>query len=131
MLEAALVGLERDEQVEDGTPVLHPDAAARGEGAPVAHPFDLVDDRHGGVAGQHEIGVQRVRPAPLHRTRGGNECLRHDQPAEHAPTSVVRRSAPEDVALDAFEIKRGDEIVDAVHGLRSNMEAVPFFGPCI
>ena len=34
---------------------------AGGEGAPVADPLDVVDDRHGRVTGPQEVGVQRVQ----------------------------------------------------------------------
>ena len=52
--------LEARLEVEDGPAVLDGDDATGGERSAVADPVDLVEDRHGGVAGAEEVGVQRV-----------------------------------------------------------------------
>ncbi len=75
VVEAALLDLERGGHGEDRLAMLDGDDAAGGEALAVADAVDLVDDRHRGIAGAHEIGVQgmdgaaarrcgRRRPAP-------------------------------------------------------------------
>ena len=70
VLEAACVELERRRQREDRLAVLDGDHPAGGERAAVAHPVDLVEDRHRRVAGPEEVRVQRV-DAAVRRARCG------------------------------------------------------------
>ena len=57
--------------------VLDGDDPPCGEALAVADAIDLVQDRHGGVAGAEEVGVQRVDEAGrvVHRAGGGHEGL--------------------------------------------------------
>ena len=68
VVEARLVGVERHRHGEDRLPVLDRDHAPGGEALAVADAVDLVDDRHLGIAGQQEIGVQGMR------RRGRRRC---------------------------------------------------------
>ena len=92
VLEALLGHLEARLQVEDGLAVLDGHHAAGGERAAVADAVDLVEDRHGGVTGPQEVGVERVhRPARLHRAGGGHEGLARHLAAEHPLAVLVGR----------------------------------------
>src|SRR6516164_308759 len=63
MAHAGLVAVKRHRHGVNRLSVLDRDHAPRGEALAVADAVDLVDDRHLGVAGEQEIGVQRVRQA--------------------------------------------------------------------
>ena len=78
-------------QVEDRLAVLDRHDAAGGEAAAVADAVDLVEDRHGRVAGPQEVGVQRVHePAAfVDRAGGGDERLAGHLAAEHALAVLV------------------------------------------
>src|SRR5262249_16384979 len=64
MAHPGLVAVERHRHGEDRLPVLDRDHAPGGEALAVADAVDLVDDRHLGIAGEQEIGVQRVWRPP-------------------------------------------------------------------
>ena len=113
VVEALLGDVERGRQVEDGLPVLDGHDPAGGERAPVADAVDLVEDRHGGVAGAQEVGVQRVhRPVVVDGAGGGDEGLAGHLAAEHPLALLVGADAPEDVDLDGLEVEQRDEVVD-------------------
>ncbi|GAA3062019.1 hypothetical protein GCM10020000_51640 [Streptomyces olivoverticillatus] len=97
--------------MEDRLPVLDGDHAPGGEGAPVADAVDGVDDRHRGVAGAQEVGVQGVRGAV-----GGDGAPRGDQrlgrdlPAEDAGHEDGRAGgAAEDVLLDLLQVEQFEQ----------------------
>ena len=109
VLQAVFEVVERGREVEDRPPVLHGDDPAGGERASIADPVDLVEDRHSGVAGPQEVGVQRMHPAVLDRAPGGHERLARHLAAEDALALLVGLDAPEDVDLNGFEVKQVDE----------------------
>ena len=93
--------------------VLDRDHAAGGEALAVADAVDLVDDRHLRVAGEQEIGVQRMRRALRHALDGAasrDQRLADDLAAEHALPAALRRAAAKEVYLERLEIEDGDEI---------------------
>src|SRR6516164_4432102 len=92
-----LMPVERHRHGVNRLPVLDRDHAPRGEALAVADAVDLVDDRHLGVAGEQEIGVQRVRRPARHvdGAAGGNKRLPDHLPAEHALPADLRRAAAE------------------------------------
>ncbi len=87
-------------------------AAPRREALAVAQAIDLIDNRRRGVAGQKEIGVQRMRRAALDRPRRGDERLRDHEPAEDALPADLRAAAAIDVFLDLLKIEDGQKIGD-------------------
>ena len=96
-----------------GVAVLHGDDPPGGEGPPVAHPVDVVDDRDVGVAGADEVGVQRVHgPVRLDRAAGGDQRLPGHLAAEHPLPGRLRADSAEDVLLDLLEVEQPDQTVD-------------------
>src|SRR5665809_65154 len=79
---------------EDRLSVLDGHHTAGGEAAAVADTVDLVDDRHRGVAGTQEIGMQRMREAALDRANSSDQRLPDHLPAEH-PVSYTHLRAHE------------------------------------
>src|SRR2546430_4648377 len=106
--------MKRHSHGENRLPVLDGDHAAGGEALAVADAVDLVDDRHLGVAGEQEIGVQRVRrpPGDVHRAAGGDQRLPDHLSAEHALPTDLWRTPTEQVYLELLEIEDGEEIVN-------------------
>ena len=83
--------LEARLQVEDGPTVLDGHDSAGGERAAVADAVDLVEDRHRGIAGAQEVGVQRVHGAArLDRPGRRDEGLAGHLAAEHALALLIR-----------------------------------------
>jgi hypothetical protein len=114
VLQALLGHLEAGRQVEDRLAVLDRDDPPRGERAAVAHPLDLVEDRHRRIAGAQEVGVQRVDVAGRVVDR---PCRRHQRLAGHlAPEDALALllwgDPSEEVHLDGLEIEHPDEVVD-------------------
>ena len=117
VLEPLFGVVERGLQVEDGTPVLNGHHAPGREGAAVADAVDLVEDRHGGVAGAQEVRVQRVHPPVLHGSPGRHQRLAGDLTAEDALALLVELGAPEDVDLNGLEVEQVDqEVKGRAHG---------------
>ena len=114
VVEARLGDVEAGLQVEDRPAVLDRDDAAGGEAAPVADPVDLVEDRHGRVAGAQEVGVQRVHEAAgiVDRAGRGDQRLAGDLAAEDPLAVLVGRAAAEDVDLDRLEVEQRHEVVE-------------------
>ena len=90
MAVAVLRSMEGKRSVEDGSPVLNGRHTARCERAAIAKAFHLVDDRSLDVAGENEVGMQRMAVplgailARLHGPAGGDESLGEHLPAEDA-----------------------------------------------
>jgi len=95
-------------------PVLDCDHTSRGEAAPVADPFDLVDDRNTGIAGAHEIAVQRVRSAVFHGSGCGDERLADHLAAEYALPSDLRAAATKQVVFQRFKVENGQKAIEGV-----------------
>jgi hypothetical protein len=106
----ALLHREGNDHREDRLPVLDRRHPPRRETAAVAQPPDLVDDRHGRIARQDEIGVQRMRQAVLHRPTGGDHRLADHLSAEHARPSAFRADAAEQVHLDRLEVQELQQV---------------------
>ncbi len=116
MLEADLVLLERGLQRKDRLAVLDRHHAPRGEGAAIADPVDLVDDRHLGVAGPHEIAVQRMHVAigldgPLRRHQGLGDRLA----AEYALPFHLGAATTIQIVFQPLEVENAQKLV---HGRR-------------
>ena len=114
MAQAGLVAVERHRHGEDRLAVLDRDHAAGGEALAVADAVDVVDDRHLGIAGEQEIGVQRMRRPAAHvdGAAGGDQRLADHLPAEHALPADLRRAAAEQVHLELLEIEDGEQVLD-------------------
>ena len=91
--------------------VLDRDHAPRGEALAVADAVDVVDDRHLRIAGQQEIGVQRMRRPALDGAGGGDQRLADHLAAEHALPADLRAAAAEQVHLELFEIEDGQQVL--------------------
>jgi hypothetical protein len=113
-----LLHVEGDRHGEDRMPVLDRPYAARREAPAVAQLLDLVDDGNSGIAGQDEIGMQRMRHAPLDGAASRDEGLADDLPAEDALPPHLRASASKQVDLEGLEIKDADEIANGIAHLR-------------
>ena len=111
VVEAVLVAGERQRRVEDRPPVLDRRHAARRERAAVAEGLDGVEDRGRDVAGEDEVGVERVREAVVRDgPAGGDECLGENLPAEDARRPDGSVAATEDVDLDRFEVEQVEQV---------------------
>ena len=107
MIETGLVDLEGSRQRKDRLAMLDRKHAPRIETRTIAQTVDLIEDRHGRIARQHEIGMQRMRETiavdgPLRR----HQRLADDLPAEDALPTDLRAVAAKQVHLNGFEIKR-------------------------
>ena len=63
-----------------------------GERAPVADPLHVVDDRHRGVAGPQEVGVQRVHPRTRRRWCGWPRSAPGRRPVHRTPAGGRSRA---------------------------------------
>ncbi|MNL56785.1 hypothetical protein D3C87_1803030 [compost metagenome] len=105
--------------------MLDGDDAARGEAGAVADAVHLVDDRHGRVAGAHEIGVQRVHVAAfVDGALGRDQGLADHLAAEHALPSDLGTAATKQVLLELFEVECGKQ---RIHG-RCGLSGARHFG---
>ncbi len=114
--EAWLGAVERHRHGEDGVAVLDGDDAPGGEALAVADAVDLVDDRHLGIAAEHEIGVQRMRRPRRHvvdGAAGGDQGLADHLAAIDALPARLRRAATEQVFLERFEV---EDVEDFLNG---------------
>ena len=85
VLQPVLPLLERRRQREDHLAALHGQYPTGGERATVAHPLELVDDRHPWVAGADEVGVQRVHLAVIGNGRARPRPAPARRPARRTP----------------------------------------------
>jgi hypothetical protein len=97
--------------------VLNRDDTTSGEAATVADAIDLVQDRHGRIAGPEEVGMQRmdVPTGLVHSATGGDKRLAGNLAAEDALPVLVGGAPPEDVDLQGLQVEQGDEIVERSH----------------
>ncbi|OIQ64024.1 hypothetical protein GALL_544300 [mine drainage metagenome] len=116
MLEAVLRRLERGRQVEDLLAVLDGHDPADREGAAIADPLDLQQDRNLRIAGADEIGMQRVAVAALDRAIGRRQGLGHHLAAIDPATVGIGGVAPVHVELELLEVQNGQEFVGLIHG---------------
>ena len=103
-----LLDMETRGEVQDLAPALDRHHPPRGEGAAIARAVDLEDHRLFGVAGAHEIGMQRMAgPILRHRMAGGHQRLRHHLAAKDAPRRLAAapRSAKQ-VGIEPFDIEK-------------------------
>src|SRR5260221_12871099 len=106
--------------------------AAGGETATVANAVDVVDDRHGGVAGAHEIGVEGMGTPPLDGARRGDESLADDLPAEDPLPADLGAQTAEQVVFQLLEVEYGKECLDgARHRLGPPLRMAPAFPPAL
>ncbi len=123
MFDAFLAHLERGPHRKNRLAVLDRIDAPRRKTLAVADAVGVEDDGDERIAGQDEIGVQRMRRA-THGARRGDERLRDHLAPEHAlPTVLAGERPPKDVDLDRFEIKTGDEIGGGGTGMANLLEA--------
>ena len=117
MGEPGLVAVERHRHDEDRLAVLDRLHPPRGEALAVAHALDVVDDRDLGIAGEQEIGVQRVRRAFLDvdGAAGRDQRLADHLAAEHPLPGDLRRAPAEQVHLELFEVEDFEEGLDGGH----------------
>src|SRR5690606_7601225 len=101
-----LVQLEGSGKREDGMAVLDADDPSRRKAGAVADAVDLVDDRHGRIARQHEIAMQRVHIAFFrHSPLGRDQSLSDHLSAEDPLPSDLRAQAAIKVVFELFEVK--------------------------
>ena len=109
VLEAVLGPLEVGRLEVDRPAVLaghHPPGRER---AAVAQALDVVDDRHGVVAGAQEVGVQRVHDVRrVDRPDPGQQRLGGDLAAEDALPVGLRLAAAVEVDVDQLEVEELD-----------------------
>lgn len=107
VVEAELFQLERGRQREDRPAVLDRDDTPGIEARSVADALHLIDDRHRGISGPHEIGVQRMdETLSLDGALRRHQRLADHLPAEDPLPSRLRAAATEDVDLDRLQIER-------------------------
>ncbi len=112
VVEAGLVLLEGGRHREDRLAVLHRHHPARRKARAVADAIDLVDDRHAGIAGPHEIGMQGMHEAVLfHCALRRHQRLGDDLAAEHPLPAGLRAEAAIQVLLDRLDIENGDQLL--------------------
>ena len=111
---AGLVVVEAGLEVEDRLAVLDRHDTAGREAATVTDPVDLVEDRHGRVAGAQEVGVQRMHQpvALVDRACRGDQCLSGHLSAEDPLAVLVGGGASEDVDLDRLEVEQRHQVVE-------------------
>jgi hypothetical protein len=116
MLQPVLVDLERRFQREDRLPVLDGDHPAGRERAAVADAVDLVDDRHGCVAGPHEIAMQGMNVAVgFDGALRGDQRLRDGLAPEDALPVRLRGATSKQIVLELLEVENGEKLL---HGSR-------------
>ena len=103
--------------------VLDGDDAPGGEALAVADAVDLVDDRHLGIAGQQEIGVQRMRQHALDGAGGRDQRLADHLAAEHALPADLRAAAAKQVHLELLEVEDGEQVVRATEDMEGTLIA--------
>ena len=96
---------------EDRLAALAGDDPAGGEAAAVADALDLEQDRLARIAGQQEIGVQRMGRAAVDRALRGDERLGEHLPAKDPLPAVLRRMADEAIFACRLEIEQRDKFV--------------------
>ncbi len=118
VVETVLGQVERGRHVEDRPAVLAGDHPAGAERAAVAGALDVVHDRHPGVAGPQEVGVQRVhRPTGVRRPRRGDQRLAGHLAAEHPLQRRLGLPPPEEAVVERLEVEQGEQLVDRLgHG---------------
>ena len=116
MLQPFFIALEGSFQRKDRLAVLDGDHPAGGEAAAVANPVDLVDDWQLGVAGPHEIAMQRMHvPVGLHRALRGDERLGDGLAAEHALPVHLGTATTVKVVFQLLQVENGEKLL---HGRR-------------
>ena len=118
MGETFFVAVERHRHDEDRLAVLDRLHPPRGEALAVAHALDVVDDRNLGIAGEQEIGVQRMRRPLLDvdGAAGRDQRLADHLAAEHPLPGHLRRAPAEHVHLELFEVEDVEKGLDGGHG---------------
>ena len=113
VLESGFRAVEGRGQGEDGLAVLDRRDPAGGEGPPVSHPVDHVDERHRRIARPDEVRVQGVhRTVPGHGPACRDQRLPGHLAAEHPLPALIRAAAAEDVHLDLFQVEELQEPVE-------------------
>ncbi len=116
MLQSAFLDLEGRFQRKDRLTVLDGDDAPRGETAAIADAVDLVDDRHLGVAGAHEVAVQGMHePVRLHGALRCDECLGDRLAAEDALPVDLGAATAKQIVFESLKVENGQELL---HGSR-------------
>ena len=115
VLTALFRDVERDEQAHDDLAVLSRGDVTGGVRPTVAVAVDVQDRRPVGLTAAQEVAVQRVdAPVVGDGQAGGARSLRCDLAAEQARAADVvdRVHAPEDVAVELFEVEEVEQLGD-------------------
>ncbi len=105
MLESLLVDLKGNVQAEDRLPGLDGHHAPGGKALAVANPVHFVKHGFSSISRAHEVAVQGVRRAPVHRHAGGSQGLRQNLPAKEAEVTADLVRTKEKILLDTFQIQ--------------------------
>ncbi len=115
VLEAFLGPLEVERLVVDRASVLAGEHPAGGEGLAVPDPLDVVDDRDVVVAGQQEVGVQRVHvEVRADRAGRGDERLRGDLAAVDPLPHALGLLAAVEVGVELLEVQQRHQLAGRV-----------------
>src|SRR5262245_25953410 len=114
MVEGAFfLGMEGNHDGEDRVAVLDRGDAPGRIALAVTQPLDLVDDRDLRIARQDEIAMDRMRQPAL----DGAACRYHRLPdhlaAEHPLPGRLRAVAAEQIHLELFKVKDGEQVEQA------------------
>jgi hypothetical protein len=115
MAEAGLVALKGYRHEEDGVPVLNGDDPPGGEALAVADAVHLIDDRHFRIAGEQEVGMQRMRRPLidlLDGATGGDQGLSDHLAAEHALPARLWGAAPKQIHFQRLEIEDLEHVLN-------------------
>jgi hypothetical protein len=119
VFEPSLLDLERRRERENRASVLYSVAAPRCKTLPVPNPIDFIDDRHGGIAKQKKIAMQRMRRPSFDGAGRGDEGLRDHKAAEHVSRANLGAAPAKNIFLDPFEIENSQKLSDGMrHGSR-------------
>jgi len=92
--------------------VLDRDHAAGREALAIANAIDLVHDGNDGVAGEQEIGMERVRRpiGNIDGAAGGDQRLADHLAAINALPAHLRRAAAKEIDFDLLQIEDAQQI---------------------
>ena len=114
MVEARLRVVEGAAHDEHRPAMLDGRDAPGGEAAAVAHALDVVDDRPRRIAGQQEVGVQRVGDAlRRHRAHGRHQRLAQHLAAVDPLPALLRAAAAKQVLLQRLQVQDGEQTARA------------------
>jgi hypothetical protein len=120
MRETRLLAMKRGHHGKDRPAVLDRFHAARRKAAAVADAIDLIDDRYLRIAGQNEVGVQRMDKTGLDRACRRDERLADHLSAEDALPADLRAHAAIEVHFQPFEVENFNQGLNGIGHAKSS-----------